>query len=97
MVSGKKIQFSGDVHDPRYCHGGFPNNTGNNQEFTVSSWYFNVVLKERFFFFKGVKSTLPFSLPQHEVMQTVVKPGAVEARSLLLILVAFMRVSVSCS
>lgn len=92
-MSGK-IQFSRDAHDPRYCHGGFPNYTGNHSEFTVSSWYFNVVLKERFFFFfkKGVTFTLPSSpSPKHEVMQTLVKPGVVEARSLLLTLVAFMR------
>lgn len=48
--------------------------------------------RDFFFFLKGVTSTLPSSpSPKQKVMQTLVKPGVVEARSLLLILVAFMR------
>lgn len=47
MCQGKYVIFGGDVRDPRYFHSGSPNSTSNNQELSLSSWYFNVVLKER--------------------------------------------------
>lgn len=54
MVSGKKIQFSGDVHDPRYCHGGSPNNPG-----------ILMLCSRRDFFFKRCNfHPSLFSLPQ---------------------------------
>lgn len=39
-------------------HSGFPNSTSKNQEFSLSSRYFNVVLKERWGRGRGMSSTL---------------------------------------
>ena len=93
MCQGKYVIFGGDVRDPRYFHSGSPNSTSKSQEFSLSSRYFNVVLKERWGGAAG-GGRPPFPLtppPDSWVLQTLVKLQVVEAKSLLLIFVEFMR------